>query len=171
LQLRTLTVSAYLGRCLLLLPSRRRLRGARGGGRHGPVQAFRAQPLAAERAWCARHGRRVGGQSPLGTLTEGTPHLRDKGADEVLVIACVRPPSKGASGGSLLVKPEDRAKARTNRARAKRRKACAPVKLASCSEADIRWWGVCNGAGSGRNSASLTRADLSASVPHLWERR
>jgi hypothetical protein len=29
--------------------------------------------------WCARHGRRSGGESPLGTLTEGTQHGSDKG--------------------------------------------------------------------------------------------
>ncbi len=28
---------------------------------------------------CARHGRGIGGASPLGTLSEGTPHIGDKG--------------------------------------------------------------------------------------------
>jgi serine/threonine protein kinase len=39
---------------------------------------------------CARHGRRTGGESPLGTVTEGTHHQRDKG----------RAP-RGPSSGSL----------------------------------------------------------------------
>jgi hypothetical protein len=42
---------------------------------------------------CARHGRGIGGEGPLGTLSEGTPHLGDKGA--------VR---EDGSGGRLLVK-------------------------------------------------------------------
>ena len=31
---------------------------------------------------CARHGRGIGGESPLGALTEGIPHRRGKGAFE-----------------------------------------------------------------------------------------
>ena len=44
---------------------------------------------------CARHGRGIGGESPLGTLTEGTPHRRDKGARRE------GGTREGASGGSL----------------------------------------------------------------------
>jgi hypothetical protein len=43
------------------------------------LAAVFALPQAAAACWCARHGRRTGGASPLGTLTKGTPHRRDKG--------------------------------------------------------------------------------------------
>lgn len=33
-----------------------------------------------QRPLCARHGRGIGGESPLDTLTEGSPHQGDKGA-------------------------------------------------------------------------------------------
>jgi len=36
--------------------------------------AKRDEDRDAERDECERHGRGAGGESPLGTLTEGTPH-------------------------------------------------------------------------------------------------
>src|SRR6266540_7017988 len=56
---------------------RRRLLG------HPPSWDHRLSSRGAERRgiWCARHGRGTGGESPHGTLTEGTQHRGDKGVD------------------------------------------------------------------------------------------
>ena len=50
---------------------------------------------------CAWHGRKTGGASPLGTLTEGTPHRRDRGAGpehRPMVLATV---PRGAEGEAI----------------------------------------------------------------------
>src|SRR6266542_6357552 len=44
-------------------------------GRYRVRIARRVTSWAGREPWCARHGRRTGGESPLGALTEGTPHL------------------------------------------------------------------------------------------------
>jgi len=91
--------------------------------------------------------------SPSGTLTEGTPHRRDKGMDG---------DKSGSPARGCLVEVYG---AVPNRAKAKHRKACVSgVSWRVAAKPDIRPGNVRSGDGVGTKFCVLTRGDLSASA-------
>jgi hypothetical protein len=105
-------------------------------------------------------GAEIGGESPLGALTEGTPSRRGKGAFEEGWQGEQRGSREVASGGSL----------RRNVESSEQRSAYRPAflgEMANGIEAQYPSESVGKGDGLTGSSAYLTRGDLSGSAADL----